>query len=125
MTTVNEVLEETAINEGRNVSSEGNYEPAVVKARKQREFTKLEKIEAGLRRARAAIKEAKFLNQTHDPDLVPSGPMYWNAKAFHRLNFYIYGLIFSPVLAKSFSFFNIIVGREVPRRLINGLIMGL
>ncbi|XP_022972675.1 probable glycosyltransferase At5g03795 [Cucurbita maxima] len=84
MTTVNAVLEETAINEGRNVSSEGNYEPAVVKSRKQREFTKLEKIEAGLRRARAAIKEAKFLNQTHDPDLVPNGPMYWNAKAFHR-----------------------------------------
>lgn len=90
-TRVNEDLGETAttINEViRKVSNESSYESAVkVRARRQREYTKLERIEAGLRRARAAIREAKFLNQTQDPDFVPSGPMYWNSKAFHRLNF--------------------------------------
>ncbi|XP_038883057.1 probable glycosyltransferase At5g03795 [Benincasa hispida] len=85
-TRVNEDLRETAINEvNRNVSFKSDYESTVtVKARRQREYTKLERIEAGLRRARAAIREAKFHNQTEDPDFVPSGPMYWNSKAFHR-----------------------------------------
>ncbi|KAL0543713.1 hypothetical protein IC582_018817 [Cucumis melo] len=87
-TRVNEDLGETAtaINGViRNVSNDSSYESAVkVRARRQREYTKLERIEAGLRRARAAIREAKFLNQTQDPDFVPSGPMYWNSKAFHR-----------------------------------------
>ncbi|KAH7512072.1 hypothetical protein FEM48_Zijuj12G0051700 [Ziziphus jujuba var. spinosa] len=49
-------------------------------ARRQR----LELIESHLIKARAAIKEAKFGNQTGDPDFIPVGPMYWNSKAFHR-----------------------------------------
>ncbi|KAA3465011.1 putative glycosyltransferase [Gossypium australe] len=46
--------------------------------------TKLGKLEAGLQRARAAIKDAKNSSQLLDPDYVPIGPMYWDAKAFHR-----------------------------------------
>ncbi|KAG7958114.1 hypothetical protein I3843_10G003200 [Carya illinoinensis] len=55
---------------------------------KSHHATGLDRIEAGLRRARAAIKEAKqYGNQTHeilDPDYVPDGPIYRNAKAFYR-----------------------------------------
>ncbi|PPD66415.1 hypothetical protein GOBAR_DD36705 [Gossypium barbadense] len=46
--------------------------------------TKLDKVEAGLQRARSAIREAKNGSQLRDPDYVPVGPMYWDAKAFHR-----------------------------------------
>ncbi|KAH1123223.1 hypothetical protein J1N35_006383 [Gossypium stocksii] len=46
--------------------------------------TKLDKLEAGLQRARAAIKDAKNSSRLLDPDYVPVGPMYWDAKSFHR-----------------------------------------
>lgn len=55
-----------------------------MKAERKRAVTKLEKLEAGLQRARVAIKEASIGNQTQDPDFVPLGPMYWDSKAFHR-----------------------------------------
>ncbi|KAK8337150.1 hypothetical protein V6Z11_A09G168900 [Gossypium hirsutum] len=47
--------------------------------------TKLDKVEAGLQRARSAIREAKNGSQLQDPDYVPIGPMYWDAKAFHSV----------------------------------------
>ncbi|KAJ0087885.1 hypothetical protein Patl1_32312 [Pistacia atlantica] len=57
-----------------------------MKAMRPKVLTKLEKLEAGLQRARVAIKEASNGNQTdpQDPDFVPPGPMYWDSKAFHR-----------------------------------------
>lgn len=61
--------------------NESDHVP-LLKAR--RDYTNLDRIEAGLRRARAAIKEAKQGNQTQDPDFVPIGPMYRDANAFHR-----------------------------------------
>ncbi|XP_031381763.1 probable glycosyltransferase At5g03795 isoform X4 [Punica granatum] len=49
-----------------------------------REYTILDRLEAGLRRARSAIREQKNGSSTSDPDYVPIGPMYRNANAFHR-----------------------------------------
>ncbi|GMY25074.1 probable glycosyltransferase At5g03795 isoform X1 [Fagus crenata] len=54
----------------------------LLKAR--RDFSNLDRLEASLRRARAAIKDAKHGNQTQDPDFVPQGPIYRNANVFHR-----------------------------------------
>lgn len=65
----------------RNLSSaESLYRGSVEIA--ARDYTELE-----LQRARRAIRDAKYGNQTHllvDKDYVPSGPMYWHAKALHR-----------------------------------------
>ncbi|KAJ4970566.1 hypothetical protein NE237_003665 [Protea cynaroides] len=51
-----------------------------------KEHSSLERLEAGLARARAAIREAaRNWNQTlTDADYVPQGPMYWKPRAFHR-----------------------------------------
>ncbi|KAL8152886.1 hypothetical protein V2J09_010646 [Rumex salicifolius] len=46
--------------------------------------TDLDRVEAGLRRAREAIKAAKNEKEIYDPEYTPMGPMYHNANAFHR-----------------------------------------
>ncbi|KDP29231.1 hypothetical protein JCGZ_16620 [Jatropha curcas] len=57
-----------------------------IKSKHQKEYySSLERLEAGLQNARSAIKDAKNGNQTlEDPEYVPTGPMYWNSKVFHR-----------------------------------------
>ncbi|KAI5425674.1 probable glycosyltransferase At5g03795 [Lathyrus oleraceus] len=49
-----------------------------------RKFSILDRTEAGLLQARAAIRKAKNGNQTQDIDYVPTGPMYHNPNSFHR-----------------------------------------
>ncbi|ESQ40291.1 hypothetical protein EUTSA_v10016080mg [Eutrema salsugineum] len=51
---------------------------------KKRVMSNLEKIEFELQKARVAIKAASMDDPVDDPDYVPLGPMYWNAKVFHR-----------------------------------------
>lgn len=76
--------------DGYNISTSGNTsvpvanETQVPLLKPRRHYSNLDRLEAGLRRARAAIKEAKQGNQTQDPDYVPIGPMYRDAGSFHR-----------------------------------------
>ncbi|WVY98219.1 hypothetical protein V8G54_030370 [Vigna mungo] len=76
---------------GFNVSKPSLYEPYVNETSEPhllmgqtRKSNILEETEIGLAKARAAIREARNGNRTQDSDYVPIGPVYLNAKAFHR-----------------------------------------
>ncbi|XP_061337715.1 probable glycosyltransferase At5g03795 [Gastrolobium bilobum] len=67
-----------------NKAPENEFYVPHMKQKQQRKFSILDRTEAGLLQARSAIREAINMNQTQDPEYVPVGPMYWNAKTFHR-----------------------------------------
>ncbi|KAG6412090.1 hypothetical protein SASPL_124756 [Salvia splendens] len=52
----------------------------------ERKYSPLAKVEADLAQARASIRAELAGNHTDivDPDYVPTGPMYWDPKVFHR-----------------------------------------
>ncbi|KAK3005664.1 hypothetical protein RJ639_006109 [Escallonia herrerae] len=56
-----------------------------IDVRIRKEYTSLDRLEAGLGRARAAIRDAKNGHRLNDSDYIPTGPMYWNPSIFHRL----------------------------------------
>ncbi|KAK9158754.1 hypothetical protein Scep_005328 [Stephania cephalantha] len=63
--------------EVNNVTSDVREDP--------REYTKLEKLELGLARARKSIQESiQVGSKASDVEYIPEGPIYRNALAFHR-----------------------------------------
>ncbi|XP_054801574.1 probable glycosyltransferase At5g03795 [Prosopis cineraria] len=75
-----------SVAEPRPISAPLNesYVPVMTRHSKPQKYSLLDRTEAGLLKARSAIRRARNGNQTRDPDYVPIGPMYHNANAFHR-----------------------------------------
>lgn len=67
-----------------NITNTSNVTSTASLELKKRVISNLEKVELELQKARAAIKAASMDDPVDDPDYVPLGPMYWNAKVFHR-----------------------------------------
>ncbi|KAK4481131.1 hypothetical protein RD792_012008, partial [Penstemon davidsonii] len=50
-----------------------------------RKLSNLQILETRLQQARAAIRDTQQSgNRSYDPDYIPTGPIYWNAPAFHK-----------------------------------------
>ncbi|XP_039015982.1 probable glycosyltransferase At5g03795 [Hibiscus syriacus] len=77
--------------------------------------TELDKVEAGLQRARSAIKEAKGGSQLQDPDYIPTEAMYWDSMAFHRYLYLFTSLLFALNLLEIItkSGYKIIIKKDI------------
>ncbi|GMP50131.1 hypothetical protein CsSME_00016870 [Camellia sinensis var. sinensis] len=61
--------------------------PSTLVSARIEKYSNVQRLEASLGHARAAIREALTTNEDHhtqDPDYTPTGPIYWNATTFHR-----------------------------------------
>ncbi|CAI9762110.1 unnamed protein product [Fraxinus pennsylvanica] len=97
-----------------------------------KKYSNLERIEAGLARARAMIRAARNKNESlDDPDYVPRGPLHLNANVFHRSymemekRFKIYNYEEGEPPVFHFSSMQGILGMEVPLILASGFVVKL
>ncbi|GKV49971.1 hypothetical protein SLEP1_g56692 [Rubroshorea leprosula] len=80
----NERDEASQINATGSSMKDSPDRPLNTKRPRVRIRTNLDRLEMGLQQARAGIRAAMNGSRVQDPDYIPTGPSYLNAKAFHR-----------------------------------------